>query len=292
MKNTPYLNFVRSFEAAARHLSFTAAADELDYTQSAISNHVRSLEEFLGRPLFVRYPRSLALTTLGEAYLPAIRHALAEIDEATESIITTLHEKKVVVSCPISLAQSWLVQVVSAFKAIHPDISVTIHGKIWADEEVKVADITLVSERRDEVPDGSQLLWREKLTVVCAPSYQIDNKPLTDVEQLRDAQLIHMLGRTSYWQAFAELFGLQKWNLASGSHTNSVNVSLEMAANDQGCAIVPRSHLGSYVERGLLVEPFDFELESPWSCYITKQKNADTRPAKIFHDFLVEHAKG
>jgi len=290
VKVTPYLNFVRSFEAAARHLSFTAAAEELGYTQSAISNHVRSLEEFLGRPLFIRYPRSLSLTTLGEAYLPAIRHALAEIDEATEAIITTLHEKKVVVSCPISLAQSWLVQVVSAFKVLHPDISVAIHGKIWADDEAKVADITLISERREEVPDGSELLWREKLAVVCAPSYQVDGKPLTEVEQLRDAQLIHMLGRPSYWQGFADLFHLEKWNLASGSQTNSVTVSLEMAANGQGCAIVPKSHLGSYVERGLLVEPFEFDLESPWSCYISKQKNADMRPAKIFHDFLVSFA--
>jgi LysR family glycine cleavage system transcriptional activator len=209
VKVTPYLNFVRSFEAAARHLSFTAAAEELGYTQSAISNHVRSLEEFVGRPLFVRYPRSLSLTTLGEAYLPAIRDALAEIDEATEAIITTLHDKKVVISCPMSLAQSWLVQVVSAFKALHPDISVSVYGKIWADEEAKVADVILESGRRKEVPDGSELLWQEKLTVVCAPSYQVDGRSLTDVEQLRDAQLIHMLGRASYWQDFANLFDLK-----------------------------------------------------------------------------------
>lgn len=76
MMNLPHLTFLRSFEAAARHLSFTAAAEELNCTQSAVSNHVRSLEEFLQRPLFVRHPRSLSLTDVGEAYLPSVRHAL------------------------------------------------------------------------------------------------------------------------------------------------------------------------------------------------------------------------
>ena len=76
MMNLPHLTFLRSYEAAARHLSFTTAAEELNCTQSAVSNHVRSLEEFIGRPLFVRHPRSLSLTDVGEAYLPSVRRAL------------------------------------------------------------------------------------------------------------------------------------------------------------------------------------------------------------------------
>ncbi|MDC0739538.1 LysR substrate-binding domain-containing protein [Cognatishimia sp. SS12] len=290
MKNTPYLNFVRSFEAAARHLSFTAAAEELNYTQSAISNHVRSLEEFIGRPLFIRYPRSLALTTLGEAYLPSIRHALSEIDKSTEAIITTLHEKKVVVSCPASLAQNWLAQIVPQFNAVHPDITVAIHGNLWAVDDTNVADIKITSARREDAPQDAQLLWREKLAVVCAPDYQVAGRPLSEVAQMRDAQLIHLLGRTAYWQAFAEMFGLSNWNLASGAQTNSLDVALELAANGQGCAILPKSLLGNYLRRGLLIEPFEFELESPWSCYITQIKPETSKPAQILHGFLAEHA--
>ncbi|PUB14965.1 LysR substrate-binding domain-containing protein [Yoonia sediminilitoris] len=291
MNNAPHLNYVRSFEAAARHLSFTAAAEELGYTQSAISHHVRSLEEFIGRPLFIRHPRSLALTTLGEAYLPAVRHALTEIDEATEAIMTSLHEKKVVVSCPISLAQNWLTRVVASFNGAHSDIAVTIHGRIWGDEYEGIADVSLSSARPEEAPDGADVLWREKLAVVCAPDYQVNGAPLTEPAQMRDAQLIHMLGRTAYWQIFAAHHGLTNWNLASGAKTNSLNVALELAACGQGCAIFPRSHLGNYLDRGLLVEPFATDIDSPWSCYISKPKGAGNKPAQIFRAFLIDFAK-
>jgi len=289
MKIAPYLNFVRSFEAAARHLSFTSAAEELNYTQSAISNHVRSLEEYIGRPLFVRYPRSLALTNLGEAYLPAIRNALAEIDTATEAIITTMHEKKVVVSCPVSLAQNWLTRVIAEFNAVHSDITVAIHGRIWRDEEAEIADIQLTSARIEDAPDGSEILWRDKLTVVCAPNFMVREQRLRSPEDLRHANLIHVMGRTDYWLKFAELFGWDDWKPTSGAQTNSLNVSLELAACGQGCVIVPKSLIGTYLDRGLLIEPFQFELESPWSCYISKEVRSGSKSTRLLRNWLLQY---
>ena len=290
MEKKPYLNFVRSFEAAARHLSFTAAAAELNYTQSAISNHVRSLEECIGKPLFARYPRSLALTTLGEAYLPSVRHALAEIDNATEAIITNLYEKKVVIACPISLAQNWLTRMVIEFNVLHPDITVVIHGNIWSDEDSNVADIKLVSERNENAPDGFERLWRDKLTVVCAPNYTVKGRPIKAAEDMRDARLIHLLGRSVYWQAFVDHFGLSNWNLASGAQTNSLNIALELAANGQGCAILPKSLLETYLERKLLIEPLKVNLDSPWSCYVSNMQSNRNRPAHLLHAFLLSQA--
>lgn len=290
MEKKPYLNFVRSFEAAARHLSFTAAAAELNYTQSAISNHVRSLEEFIGRPLFTRYPRSLALTTLGEAYLPSVRHALAEIDNATEAIITNLYEKKVVIACPISLAQNWLTRMVIEFNVLHPDITVVIHGNIWSDEDSNVTDIKLVSERNENAPDGFERLWRDKLTVVCAPNYTVKGRPIKAAEDMRDARLIHLLGRSVYWQVFVDHFGLSNWNLASGAQTNSLNIALELAATGQGCAILPKSLLETYLERKLLIEPLKVNLDSPWSCYVSNMRSNRNRPAHLLHAFLLSQA--
>ena len=78
MKNLPPLNYIRSFEASARHLSFTRAAEELGMTQAAVSGHVRALEQYIGRPLFHRAPRSLGLTEVAASYLPTLRQALAE----------------------------------------------------------------------------------------------------------------------------------------------------------------------------------------------------------------------
>src|SRR5262245_35148503 len=101
MRPPPPLNYIRSFECSARHLSFTAAAQELGYTQAAVSNHVRALEQYIGRQLFIRYPRSLKLTEMGEAFLPTLRQALEQIDQATESIVASARKRTVVVSCPM-----------------------------------------------------------------------------------------------------------------------------------------------------------------------------------------------
>ena len=84
----PPLHLIRSFEAAARHLSFTRAAEELGYTQAAISTHIRALEKHVGRQLFIRRARSLVLTEIGEAFLPTLRQALDQIDRATDGVVT------------------------------------------------------------------------------------------------------------------------------------------------------------------------------------------------------------
>ena len=111
-------------------------------------------------------------------------------------------------------------------------------------------------------------------------------------EEMRDARLIHVLGRTAYWQAFADHFGLSNWNLASGAQTNSLNVALELAANGQGCAILPKSLLETYLERKLLIEPLEVNLDSPWSCYMINMRSNGNRPAHLLHAFLLSQAQG
>jgi LysR family glycine cleavage system transcriptional activator len=150
----------------------------------------------------------------------------------------------------------------------------------------------LVSERNEDAPEGFKRLWRDKLTVVCAPDYTVNGKPIKVAEDMRGAALIHVLGRTAYWQSFADHFGLTNWNLASGAQTNSLNVALELAANKQGCAILPRSLLENYLERNLLIEPLTVKLDSPWSCYVTNVRGTGNRPAHLFHAFLLAQAEG
>ncbi|MEM1004120.1 MAG: LysR substrate-binding domain-containing protein [Pseudomonadota bacterium] len=291
MMNLPHLTFLRSFEAAARHLSFTSAADELNCTQSAVSNHVRSLEEFLKRPLFVRHARSLSLTDVGEAYLPSVRHALYEIDVATQSVIARAHARRVVVSCPVSLAENWLPDVIKGFNAVHPDIELTVHGTVWTDVEPNVSDISITINHVDDVSQDTRRLWVEKLTVLCAPGFTVNDAPLTAPVQLQDAPLIHILGRPAYWERVAAYFGLATdLNQKDGPSTNVSNLAMEMATRALGCVALPRSLAASYVSRGLLVEPFHLDLESPWA-YFMQLKDKPMAPAvKLFQDWLVEAA--
>ncbi|WP_299641113.1 LysR substrate-binding domain-containing protein [uncultured Ruegeria sp.] len=290
MMNLPHLTFLRSFEAAARHLSFTAAAEELNCTQSAVSNHVRSLEEFLQRPLFVRHPRSLSLTDVAEAYLPSVRHALQEINAATQSVIAHSHTRKVVVSCPVSLAENWLPEVIRGFNAVHPDIDLTIHGTVWADVEQNVSDISLTINHIDDVTPGTQQLWVEKLALVCAPGFLVDGIPLTDPKQLQNAPLIHILGRPSYWEHAARHFGLSDLSQKDGLRTNASNLAMEMAAKSLGCVVLPRSLARSYVERGLLIEPFQFDLNSPWTYFMRLKEKPVSPPVRLFQNWLLQAA--
>lgn len=289
MKFSPHLSHVRSFEAAARHLSFTAAAEELNYTQSAISNHVRSLEEFIGRPLFIRHPRSLALTELGVAYLASVRQALKQIDSATESIISSTHRKDVVVSCPISLAETWLSARILEFRTVHRDINITIHGTIWTDVEPDVADIRLTTNHRDDEPAGVVALWQETLTLVCSPDYRIAGKPLTEPGQLLAADLIQILGRPTHWQSVAGHFGLTTLNPDAGIKTNSTAIALELASQGNGCAVVPTSLADTYVKRSRLVEPFDLGIETPWIYYLSDETPSMGQSARIFRTWLLNN---
>ena len=290
MKNLPHLTFLRSFEASARHLSFTTASEELNCTQSAVSNHVRSLEEFIGRPLFVRHPRSLSLTDVGEAYLPSVRHALQEIDVATRSLISQNHKREVVVSCPISLAENWLPQVVAGFHAAHPDVEVTLHSTVWSDVEENVSDVSITINQVGDVDRDQILLWDEKLALTCAPDYCVDGALLTAPEQLTKAKLIHILGRPIYWERVADALDLDMPELTGGFQTNSSNTALELAAHGLGCVAVPKSLVQRFLERRLLVEPFEFDKACPWAYYANFKDMSATPSVKLFKSWLLKAA--
>lgn len=290
MKHRPHLSYIRSFEAAARHLSFTLAAEELNYTQAAVSNHVRSLEEYLGRPLFIRHARSLELTGLGQAYLPGVRQALRQIEEATEAIISRTHDKSVVISSPISFAENWLAPQVARFMGGHPEYSITVHGTIWGDVEDEVADLSIAIKHDDSARPGEQKLFSDGLCVLCAPDYRIDGKPLTHPKDLQRAQLIHILARQDCWKPIASALGLEELGVEGGLKSNSSNIGLELAANGLGCVAMLRSLARPYLDRGVLVEPFPVSVPSPWNYYLTN-RNGGSKPAvKTFQKWLVEEA--
>ncbi len=266
----PPLNLIRSFECTARHLSFTRAAQELGYTQAAISTHVRALEKYIGRELFVRNARSLQLTEIGAAFLPTLRQALAQIDAATDSVLAGGRDRSVIVACPFSLAENWLSGAVAAFQAERRDIEVTIHGIVWEDSLDGIADVVITVNRDDDAPSGARPLWPETLSLVCAPAI---------AEQMRSPQdvLAHRrvitAGRQEYWSIFAEATGEPRLAVIDPAHgaqlrTNASNVALELAAHGAGVTIALTSLCGTYLSRGLLAEPFVVRPRSPWNYYV------------------------
>src|ERR1700748_2147636 len=135
----PSLNGLRAFEAAARHMSFTRAAAELNVTQTAISHQIRRLEEQIGIPLFVRQNRTLALTRAAQDYLPSVRSAFEDLRHATARLYRASHEATLTVSTTASLATKWLVSRVAAFQDANPGVEIRI-----------TTSAHLVDFRRDE----------------------------------------------------------------------------------------------------------------------------------------------
>ena len=287
MKNLPPLNYLRSFEAAARHLSFTKAAEELGLTQAAISGHVRALETYIGRPLFYRAPRSLSLTEVASAYLPALRRALDQISAATGQILTVPHRQEVIIACPASLATTWLPRRLRHFQARFPEIEVTVHATIWSQTADQIADLRITPHHVSQPLQG-QSLGSEDLAMVCSPDRLQGPRALRTPQDIARVPLVHVLGRQEHWEAFARHHGITGLDLSAGSKTDSSYVALEMAAAGIGCAITPRSLAETHLQRGHLVEPFPAAIPSSWGYELQQGELPATRASERLRAALLD----
>src|ERR1700677_2112097 len=188
----PSLNGLRAFEAAARSLSFTQAAAELNVTQTAISHQIRRLEDQLGIKLFIRQNRSLTLTREAQAYLPSVRSAFEDLRRATERLRRGGADGRLTVSTTASLATKWLVSRVAAFQDANPglEVRITTGNKLvdFRQDEVDMA----VRYGRGHWP-GLQAHWlmAERVFPVCAPRLLTGPDPLRKPADLANHTLLH-----------------------------------------------------------------------------------------------------
>jgi len=286
-KKPPPLNFVRSYECSARHLSFTKAADELGLTQAAVSMHIRSLEKHLGVELFVRYPRSLRLTEAGEAYLPTLRQALLMIDAATNSVRIDRQYKTVKIAAPMSLAENWVSRRIAEFRSSHPDIDIILQGTVWDHTGDPDTNIIIFMNRTAEEPLNARLLMRENLALLCTPELA---SQLKEPAALADVPKIVVSGRQEYWTEFARALDLHSLDLEGSIRTNASNIALELASHGAGVAVLPIDLAMTYKDRELLVEPFDHRPPSPWNYYIRESQDHFLAASQKLYDWLLSHA--
>ncbi len=290
MKPPPPLNYIRSFECSARHLSFTVAAQELGYTQAAISSHVRALEQYIGRRLFTRYPRSLKLTEMGEAYLLTLRQALDQIDHATEAIVAKARNRTVAISCPVSLAENWLAEVIAKFKIARPEIDIVLQGTVWEDLN-QIADLTISMRRFDDPPADSTLLWNDQLVIVCAPHFLAGQNQLDSSKDIANRDWIFIMGRQEYWQCMAALLGIETKSRDHGLTANTSNIALELAAAGAGLVAIQRSLAAAYLQRGILIEALPLRAASPWAYYLKDNKLKQSNYIKTAKEWILERAR-
>ncbi|MBM3614679.1 MAG: LysR family transcriptional regulator [Alphaproteobacteria bacterium] len=289
MKYLPPLNYIRSFEASARHLSFTKAAEELRMTQAAVSGHVRALEQFIGRPLFYRAPRSLTLTEVASAYLPALQRALAQIDVATGQVQTVRHRKEVTIACPASLATNWLPERLRAYRAENPEVEVTVHATIWAEAIEQIVDLRIIPRHISQSVVGESLC-EEHLVMVCCPDFMTGPDAMRVPADVLKKGLIHILGRQELWECFADHHAIPDLPNVQGLKTDSSNVALEMAIAGLGCAVTLASLAEVHLQRRLLVEPFPSKIASGWGYELRQGELSPTRASEKLTQFLLKRS--
>lgn len=291
MKSLPPLNYIRSFEASARHLTFTKAAEELGLTQAAVSGHVRALEQYIGRPLFIRVHRSLSLTEVAAAYLPPLRKALAQISVATAQIHASPQRQEVKLACPASLAMSWLPQRLTAFAASHPEIDVSVHATIWSETVDKVVDV-IITPRHMRQPLIGHSLGEEELVALCPPAFLTGPDAITCPQQIGKRGLIHLLGRQEHWEAFADYHRIPDLPLSRGPKTDCTNVALAMAAAGLGSAITLASLAEAPLRSGSLVAPFARRIPTGWGYDLHHGALTPSRASDHLMQFLLSRVPG
>ncbi|MGY3404476.1 LysR family glycine cleavage system transcriptional activator [Bradyrhizobium sp. GM5.1] len=254
----PSLNGLRAFEAAARHLSFTLAASELNVTQTAISHQIRRLEEELGIRLFVRQNRALALTAEARDYLPGVRAAFNDLRLATDRLLRKDDDKVLTVSTLASLAAKWLLPRLTDFQEHHPGIDVRI-----------TTSTSLVDFQRDNVDAAirygrgqwpglrADWLMADELFPVCSPSLLRGDKPLRCPEDLKSHMLLHTSNANSDdWRLWLTAAGLPA-DIARqpGITFDMIFMTIQAAIDGIGVAMGRTSYVQDDIAKGRLVVP-------------------------------------
>ncbi|MEO1224144.1 MAG: LysR substrate-binding domain-containing protein [Pseudomonadota bacterium] len=246
---TPNLNALRMFDAAARHLNFRLAAQELSLTQGAVAQQVRRLEADLGHKLFQREARGLVLTEIGRRYHEPVRRALSAIEDATLNLQPS--NSTITLSVTPSFASKWLVPRLAGFAREHPELDLrTVASEGLSNFSSDGVDIAI---RLGRPPFGpglqTTLLAPVELCAVCSPAFASEAGPIDRIEQFADLRLVQ--DSHYMWQKLLDEAGVKPSNRMI--QFNQTALAMDAAISDQGVALVPRLLLHDDVAEGRLV---------------------------------------
>ena len=277
------LNALRMFDAAARHLNLTRAADELCVTQAAVSQHIRNLEERLGKPLFRRLPRGLALTDEGHALWPAVAESFARIEHSLQQVAEPRPREVLTVGVVGTFAIGWLIPRLGQFQQQHPYIDLRL---LTHNNRVDLAGEGLDAAVRfgDGAWQGTraELLLRAPLTPMCTPALAQRLRQPADLA----GQTLLRSYRLQEWESwFATLD--QSAPLARGAMFDSSLTLAEAAAQGAGVALLPARMFQHLLQQGRLVRPFEQEVDTGAYWLTHLRSRAPSAALKTFRQWLL-----
>jgi LysR family glycine cleavage system transcriptional activator len=295
------LSALRTFEAAARHLSFTKAARELYLTQGAVSQQIKHLEERLGFKLFRRQVRKLELTPEGRGLATVVRNALYEIEQTVKQLQSQENEGALTVSVGSAFAMNWLIPRLGQFREQHPNIDVRIDAIDDALDLRAQPDIDMMIRfSRNNYPDLEvNELMREPVFVVCSPSLLDPRKPLREPADLCQYTLLHnevserepeSAGDWNHW--LQQLGQPVLPCFTRGVRFPRCDTLIQAALHGQGIALAWSTMVGNELSTGRLVKPFRGRFETANAFYVVSTPEVAQKPkTRKFREWLMAQAR-
>lgn len=296
----PPLSTFRTFEAAARHLSFKMAAEELHVTPAAVSQQIKALETYLGLPLFVRRPNVLRLSEDGLAMYPKIRDGL---DSFAAGVEATRHRRAQALNvvAPPSFATRWLVPRLARFAAAHPEVAIRISSNpdnIDGPSSQSTLPKSLIDPRSEtsevEIRYGSglypgyqvEMMLTPDYVLVCSPRLIDGEPPLRTPQDLARHVLIHdesipAIDKRPNWGEWLKLAGVTGIDSQRGPRFSNSILALEAVLEGQGVALALKQQIESDVAAGRLVTPFPISLPSAYAYFLLMSKAAAAQPVVL-----------
>jgi LysR family transcriptional regulator, glycine cleavage system transcriptional activator len=302
----PPLNSLRAFEAAARHLSFKKAADELAVTPTAISHQLRGLEDYLGFALFRRLTRAMELTDEGRAMLPKVREGLECFAAAIENTRRQKLGGRLAVASPPAFAARWLIPQLPAFSRRHPEIQLHLSASVKtidARDALGSSGLEGLDVREDETPvfirfgrgqyTGCRVdrLFSPVYTAVCSPHLKL--KSLNDLRRqvlLHDDTIPELMDRPT-WGEWLHEAGVTGIDPDAGMHFSDPGLVLSAAIDGVGVALASKPLIRAEVAAGRLSTPFDIVIRRPQAYFFVAPEAVADRPiVRVFREWLLEEA--
>jgi LysR family glycine cleavage system transcriptional activator len=293
----PPLNALRAFEAAARHLSFARAAEELHVTKAAVAQQVRALEQDVGARLIERNGRGLQLTESGAAGAATLADGFALLAKAARAMREGKGRRFLVINSTPSFAATWLVGRIGKFKARHPETDVLIDADPIDEALESGAADALIRWGAGEFPNlAATLLFKEDVFPVCAPELVAGADPLRSPDDLRRQTLLHLDWNPAHaswptWADWLKAAGARQVEATHGVFFNNMAMTLRAAAQGQGVALTSFAIAADELAAGRLVAPFSTSVSTPFGYYfVCRPDEANSARIKALREFLSEEA--
>ncbi len=293
----PPLDLFHTFEAVARHRSFTQAAQELYLTQSAVSRQIRALEEALDLRLFHRLHRAIELTSGGQRLFEAVTRSLDEIGGCLTALGAAAKAPQITVSASLAFAWFWLMPRIERFGALHPDIDIRV---LATDQPVLPGDVDVAILFGAGQWKGleTRLLFDERVYPVCSPAYLREHPALLRPEDLLDQTLLHLeYGQHSFggadWRTWLLRQGVNGQPVRRGLRFNAYPMVLQAAEAGRGVALGWSYVTDPLLAEGRLVCPVDRVLETRDGYYLcTSGEVAPSPEITAFSEWIGREAAG